>query len=789
VRLAQALGAQVAISIENARLSSETTTRLEELMTINSLSQAISSTLKLVDMLPIIKEQVPLLTGAEEMYLALYDPDTHEITFPLAVRQGEAFYLAPRPLGTDEVSYIIKRKHTLSLGADYFSPAELRRSMGITSGEGDALSYMGVPVKSGDQVLGVLAIRNRERSRAFSLNDDRVLSTVGSQLGAAIQNARLFERIEQAAAQLEKQVHSRTEELELERDRLDTLYQITAELARTLDMEQLLDRALGMVSKAVGAQDGVIMLSDPATDRLFCRAWLNPDHLRYEADSQTPTHPAEGLATWLIQHSEITDHVIVVNDLHEHKYWDIATDGQTGLRSALGVILESNEDPMGVMVLLGATPGMFTENHLKLLVPAANQVAAAINSADLYQLIRDQAERLGKLLRGEQEEAQKHSAIVESIADGVLLADSTGTIVLFNSAAERILQLPREQAIGQPVMRLAGLYGASAVRWMQMIQDWTESLSISAEEMPESFVSEQIELGDKIVSTQLSPVYIGDSFLGTVSVFRDVTKDVESDRAKSKFIENVSHEFRTPLTPIKGYTDLLLMGAGGSLSEMQSSFLNVIKDNVDRLTVLVNDVLNIAKIQNRNLLLNMQMIDLSEIIPPVVEQHASRSVNQERQLQVTTYIAPGLPRLRADRESLLKIISNVVDNAFKYTLPGGKIDIAAAVEANGQFILITVADTGVGIPLDFRDKAWQRFERYQEHALQLDIAGTGLGLPLVKELVELHHGAAWFESEVNQGTTFFIRLPLEQPNYVTESMSAVQVSPMNHLHNVYVAGD
>src|SRR5690606_20303941 len=122
--------------------------------------------------------------------------------------------IPPRPLGTDEVSYIIKRKHTLSLGADYFSPNELRKSMGITNGEGDVKSYMGVPVKAGDQSLGVLAIRNTSRSRAFSLHDDRILSTVGSQLGAAIQNARLFEKTTNFAADLNRLVEQRTEELE-----------------------------------------------------------------------------------------------------------------------------------------------------------------------------------------------------------------------------------------------------------------------------------------------------------------------------------------------------------------------------------------------------------------------------------------------------------------------------------------------------------------------------------------------------------------------------------------------
>ncbi len=775
VRLARALGTQVAIAIENARLSTETSKRFEELLTINALSQAISSTLNLDDMLPVIKEQVPLITGAEELYLALYDELSQLITFPLGVRKGgEEFLIPARPLGTDEVSYIIRRKHSLSLGADYFSPDELRRSMGITSGEGDAKSYMGVPVKSGDQVVGVLAVRNTHRTRAFTLNDDRILSTVGSQLGAAIQNARLFERVSNFAAEAQQLVAERTEELEEERDRLDTLYQITSELSRTLDMENLLDRALSMVSKAVGATDGVILLSDPATDNLYCRAWIDPHRLYYPQGPMGPArHPAEGLATWLIQNDDLNEHVVVVEDLHQESYWSKTRAGAEDLRSALAVVLESNEDPMGVMVLLSNEPYAFTENHLKLLVPAANQVAASINSADLYQLIRDQAERLGKLLRTEQEESQKNSAILESINDGVMLADSSGKIILFNAAAERILQMPRDQVIGQHVNSLAGVYGAAAVRWLQMMDEWT-----GAQERPDitdtSYTTQRLELGDIVVSTQLSPVYIGDSFLGTVSVFRDITRDVEADRAKDAFIENVSHEFRTPLTPIKGYIDLLLMGAGGDLSDVQANFLGTIKNNVDRLTILVNDVLNISKLSRR--VLSMQRVDLHDVVPSVVEHIAVRPANAERDIEVHVYVEPGLPRIRADREKLMQIINNLVDNAFNYTLPGGKIDVSATMENNGKFVLIKIADTGVGIPEDFQDKAWRRFERHQDTALRLEVAGTGLGLPLVKELVQMHNGEVWLESTVDVGTTFFVRLPLEQPNYITETMTALPMS-------------
>lgn len=772
-RLARALGAQVAVAIQNARLSTETNARFEELMTINTLSQAISSTLRIDDMLPVVRDQLTTITDADEMYLALYDTEHELISFPLAVRgRGkdiEEFSISPRVLGKDEVSYIIKRRHSLSLGADYFSIDDLRKSMGIINGEGDAKSYMGVPLQSGDEVVGVIAIRNLQRSRAFNLNDERILTTVAGQLGAAIQNARLFERVSRFADEANRLVQERTEELEEERDRLDTLYQITSELARTLDMEQLLERALGMVSKAVGADDGVIMLTDPATDRLYCRAALNPNNLIAMSTGER-THAAQSLAIWLIENDY--DHVVIIEDLHAQDYWKPEI---SQARSALAVILESNEDPMGVMVLLSNEVSSFTENHIKLLVPAANQVAASINSADLYQLIRDQAERLGRLLRAEQEEAQKNSAILEGITDGVMLANNEGEIVLFNSAAERILGLPRRQAMGRRVTDLAGIYGDNALKWARLISEWSDS--IDKPEVGADYVAERIELGEKVVSTQLSPIFINDQFLGTVSVFRDVTKDVMAERAKNEFITSVSHEFRTPLTPIKGYADLLMMGAGGELNMAQQSMMGTIKENVERLTSLVNDVLNIAKIDKGDYTMMMNMVNVGDLLKGVLDQVKGRGTNLKKNMNITTHISEKLPAIRADREKLLQIFGNIVDNAFKYTRDNGTIDVRAVAHEDGRHVLISIADSGVGIPEHFKDAAWRRFERYDEHALELDVAGTGLGLSLVKELVTLHHGEVWFESQVGVGTTFYVKLPIEQPTFTSENNGLLAVNP------------
>jgi PAS domain S-box-containing protein len=761
IRLARALGSQVAVAIENARLSAETAERFEELYVINELSRAISSELDLDKVIKVVRNQVPALVQVDELYLALYDHDTDEITFPLAVFGGQDINMPPRSLGDDEVSYIIKKKQMLILVEELLSLADIRHNMGIVTSEGDIKSYMGVPLISGNEVIGVLAVRDTKKSRAFGVNDQGILTTVAAQLGAAIRNAQLFEQINNFAADLNRLVEARTRELEQERDRIDTLYQITSELARTLDMDRVLERALGMVAKAVGADDGVILLLDPMTDQLYSRAVLNLDSLIDVGRADRPIHPAEMVGSWLIEH----DHELVVDDLHNADFWDPKQQGVEQWRSALAVLLETGEDVQGVIVFLSEKIGQFDEPQLKLAVSAANQVAAAINNADLYQLIRDQAERLGALLRSEQEEAQKSTAILESIADGVMLTDANGVVVLFNTAAERILELPRDQVLGQPLATLTGLYGGTGNVWARSVDEW----SAHPERLTSGqFIDERLQLGERVVSVHLSPVYItttsGSQFLGTVSVFRDITKEVEVDRVKSEFIANVSHEFRTPMTSIKGFADLLLMGAVGDMDDAQKKSLAIIKENADRLSGLVNDVLEISKIDAGRDQLNVEVVDVEELIDQLVGNLQSKMDTRKKDIHIGVNIAPNMPEFQADRDKLMRILSNIVDNAFNYTYAGGSIDIS--VQAQSERILFSIQDSGIGIPEEFQPRVWRRFERFDQHALVMDVAGTGLGLSIVKELVELHNGQIWFESQLNKGTTFHIAFPLKQVGFV-----------------------
>jgi len=757
-RLGRALGTQVAVAIENARLTTETAAQMDELFVINDLSQAISSTIDIDRILKVVRDQLPVVTGAQELYIALYNQDKQQITFPVAMQQGQVVDLEPRNLGADEVSFIIRNRRPLLLGSDYFSTDDVRRSLGITNGEGDIKSYLGVPLMSGQDVLGVLAVRDTERTRVFGLNEQRIMTTIGTQLGATLQNARLFERVQRLADDLNLRVQERTEELEQERDRLDMLYQITSELALTLDMDRVLNRSLQMLASAVKADDGVIMLVDPVTDHLYNRASLDLNTIILTDDRAT--HPAEQLATWLIQN----EHELHVDDLQVEPFWNAAIPGAAEWHSAMAVLLETNEDVQGVLVLMSRQVGAFPKQLLNLVIAAANQVASAINNADLYLLIREQAERLGTLLRTEQEEAEKSNAILQSIADGVMFLDAEGKIRLMNGACETVLGLYRNGVMGRSLVSLIEEFNTQISPWANPIVDWLDQVQTGR-----VFPADRVNVGNRVISVNMSPVTVGAQFLGAVGIFRDVTRDVEVENLKNKFLLSVSHELRTPLTPIKGYAEMMLI-LGDGLDDSQRSSIEAIKNNADRLTALVNDLLTISQIDAGESPLNVEPIDLARVIE--IQLTNARNRHFDKEMTVTVDVEDNLPRAVLDRDKMMQVVGNIVDNAFNYTVAGGKISITLKRDPNDkQNILFAVEDTGLGIPADFREKVWDRFAKYEEHALIMNTSGTGLGLSITRELVQMHGGMIWFDSTEGVGTTFYVSLPIEHRRGISTAIA------------------
>ena len=230
------------------------------------------------------------------------------------------------------------------------------------------------------------------------------------------------------------------------------------------------------------------------------------------------------------------------------------------------------EDVIGVLMVFHRKVGFFGPERLGMVKAIAGQVAIAINNAHLYELIRDQAERLGSMLRKEQEEASRSQAILEAVADGVVVTGADNQITFLNSSSATLLGLEtKEDRSISHWMLLAASSARRPAHGCRTINDWSNDPT--SYQLGDSY-AEQLELEDgRIALVHLAPVILQNDFLGTVSIFRDITHEVEVDRLKSEFVATVSHELRTPMTSIRGYVDILLMGAAGALNENQTHFL------------------------------------------------------------------------------------------------------------------------------------------------------------------------------------------------------------------------
>jgi signal transduction histidine kinase len=236
---------------------------------------------------------------------------------------------------------------------------------------------------------------------------------------------------------------------------------------------------------------------------------------------------------------------------------------------------------------------------------------------------------------------------------------------------------------------------------------------------------------------------------------------VEVDRLKSEFVATVSHELRTPMTSIRGYVDVLLMGAAGALNENQAHFLNIVKNNTERLNILVNDLLDISRIESGRVTLSPQALDLREVAEDVIEDVLRRSQEENKPMALSLDAPKKLPPVYGDVERVRQIMGNLVDNAYHYTPENGTITVQIHPQNGGNQIQVDVKDNGVGISLEDQSRVFERFYR-GEHPLVLATPGTGLGLSIVKQIVEMHQGRIWMESSgvPGNGSTFSFTLPV-----------------------------
>jgi len=341
--------------------------------------------------------------------------------------------------------------------------------------------------------------------------------------------------------------------------------------------------------------------------------------------------------------------------------------------------------------------------------------------------------------------------LLDQIPTGVMVTDTDWRIRYVNDSVVRSVGRPQEEIVGEHLLVIASSYckAESTGELLRMATKLTQK-------PPQESVVRRLPFHTadrrKFIRVQVQPYQPAPGVSGFVFLFRDATPEGEVDEMKNEFVSMASHEMRTPMTSIKGSLELLLGGYAGELPAEASELLGISLTAVDRLVRLINDLLDISKIESGKMELKLDRIDIGECIRK--SMRSLRALAEALRVSIRSEQTDNLPRVLGDRDRLEQVITNLLSNALKYTPPESEVSILACSE--DKAVRVTVRDQGPGIPPDQLEKVFGRF-------CQLAGAkkGSGLGLTICRALIEQHGGKIWVESELGRGARFQFELPTE----------------------------
>jgi GAF domain-containing protein/anti-sigma regulatory factor (Ser/Thr protein kinase) len=641
---------------------------------------------------------------------------------------------------------------------------------------------LAVPLLREGAPLGAILIR-RVESRPFSDKQVDLLKTFADQAVIAIENTRLFtelqERLEQQTATSEiLRVISQSQ------SDVQPVFEVIAASARKLCRG---------TTGWVGTFDGEIIKSAAADS-------YSPEAL--EAIHRTfPMPPSRGSA---LGRAILTRAIAYIPDIREDPEYTLQSLGELiGIRSIVAVPMLRDGSPIGTVNVGGAEPAMFSERQIAMLQTFADQAVIAVENTRLFNELQTRTAELGRSveqLRSLAEVGQAVNSTLDlelvlttivaravqlSLADGGVVFEfdeATGTFrprathgfppeyveILLGTplrigegatgraAAERapvhIPDVRVEGAYTGPLQQAAMKLGTRAVLAVPLLrEDRVLGSLVVNRNRPGAFPPEVVDVLQTFAAQSSLAIQNARLFREIEQKSRELE---EASQHKSQFLANMSHELRTPLNAILGYTELIVDKIYGEVPEKISEVLERVQKSGQHLLGLINDVLDLSKIEAGQLTLGLSDYSFNDVVQAVVSSVGSLAA--EKQLRLTVDVAPDLPVGRGDERRITQVLMNLVGNAIKFTEAG---EVTVRVSASDGTFLVAVADTGPGIREEDRQKIFEEFQQSDSSPTKTK-GGTGLGLAIAKRIVEMHGGRIWVESMLGMGSTFFFSVPV-----------------------------
>ncbi|NHZ72061.1 MAG: GAF domain-containing protein [Aquificales bacterium] len=563
-----------------------------------------------------------------------------------------------------------------------------------------------------------------------------------------------------------------------EQVRLEALYAVSSQLGTSLDLSEVLNQVMDAIIQLTGAERGFLMLYDEESGKLHIEAARNVEQKKLEGQSMQ-------ISRTVIERAATTGKGILTNNAQEDERFS-AQESVIGFQlvSIMCAPLRARGRIIGAVYVDNKLfSGVFEDEDLELLATFANQAAIAIDNARLFtqtdQALARRVEELSIFQRIDQQLNQSLdlNEVLSSALNWAMrltTADS-GSIGLMEETEEeeQVLHLLVNTSAKDDELRRVPLTHPILAQVMAekravFTQNATQAQSIDGSpamtQLAVPIIRDDVVTGLITLESQTAAA-IDDEDKEFVKRLADratvaienaslYEKIAAAHKSKSEFISVVTHELRLPMTSIKGYTDLLLSGMTGELNEQQKQFMEVIKRNLGRMSVLISDLSDINRMESGRMKFEYGMFDIRDVVEDVMDSLQERIDNREQTLQVE--VKPEVTAVYADSRRVNQVLTNLLSNANKYTPDGGRLQIQVSQE-NGR-AQVSVIDSGIGISAENQAKLFTQFFRAEDEEVR-EQAGWGLGLSIVKNMVEAQGGEIWFKSELGEGSTFAFTVP------------------------------
>jgi GAF domain-containing protein/CheY-like chemotaxis protein len=783
--LLTAMASQISIAIQNARLFDETQKRAAELAGLNEILRAASAEIDLQKIIEATYEKMRDLLPMDAFILALYDKKNDVLDYKLMVDDGVRYDLGQIKLGKGILSETVRsKKHRLLLRTPQEVKEQEEHSDRIGNKEKISCSLMYVPMMKGNEVVGVISLQSYQYS-AYTQSDVVLLENVANQLANVVQNAFLYENIQKSL------------------NDLDLINRLTSTVSSSLEIQSSLQVIAEEFQKTFNiGHVGIALFDQNYTSlTLTADAPLSDDG---KSDIGIVLPVAGSLATEQVL---VTKKPVFVHDVANNPLTVNIKDvmDRRGTKNMLIFPLLSGNEIVGTVGFdTFELERTFSDDEIQLVETILFQVASSIRNAQLFSQTQSSEERLrrqneylatatevsrlitstldmnvlfsravdlirsrfgyyfvglftvdennynailreGTGVAGDELKQRQYSLPVGSKSVIGSVTGTGSTLILNNTALDQLYRpnalLPETRSqVGIPLKISARVIGALDIH----------SDGINTFHPEEIAVLET--LADQI-SVALDNARSYDLAQKAVEEMRQL------DIIKSQFLANMSHELRTPLNSIIGFSRVILKGIDGPITEQQQQDLSAIYNSGQHLLGLINNILDLSKIDAGKMELTLEELNIADAISSVVS--TSAGLVKDKPIKILQEIESGLPAVRADPMRLRQIMLNLISNATKFT-EEGSITISANLHTSSTGIseaLISVTDTGPGIAPEDQKKLFQAFSQVDSSATR-KTGGTGLGLSICKRMVELHGGKIGVHSAIGKGSTFYFTVPL-----------------------------